>query len=443
MTTEKPLSICLMNDCFPPVIDGVSNAVINYANVLDSLGQHVTVATPQYPGAKDDYPYPVWRYPSFDTTYLVGYRTGLPFDISYLARFKKQAPDIIHSHCPFSSQLLGRTVRDLVHKPLIMTYHTKYDIEIKKAVDSRLIQKAALSYLTANIAASDEVWVVSKGAGENLRSLGYQGDYVIMENGVDLPRKRAGASRLADFDARWSLRPGIPTYLFVGRLMWYKGLKITLDALAGLQDAGLDFQMLLVGSGRDEKAIREYIRQIRLDKKCIFTGPVYDRRELTVIYSRADLFLFPSTFDTNGIVVREAAACGCASMLIKDSCAAEGTSDNVNALLINENAAAMAVRLAAIGNNHAYYRRLGRQAGTDLYISWQDAVSRANQRYQIVAANYTYHKAKALPAATDELCQFIAGLTRLKAAADSAGASAQNRLKDGKEKIQSYLDRYL
>ena len=45
MSNEK-LNICLMNDSFPPIIDGVSNAVINYADVINkSLGQ-ATVVTP-------------------------------------------------------------------------------------------------------------------------------------------------------------------------------------------------------------------------------------------------------------------------------------------------------------------------------------------------------------------------------------------------------------
>lgn len=54
--------------------------------------------------------------------------------------------------------------------------------------------------------------------------------------------------------------------------------------------------------------------------KCIFVGPVYDRDILRAWNTRADLFLFPSTFDTNELVVSETAAC----VLIEGSCAAEG-----------------------------------------------------------------------------------------------------------------------
>lgn len=59
---------------------------------------------------------------------------------------------------------------------------------------------------------------------------------------------------------------------------------------------------------------------------------------LRAYYSRGDLFLFPSTFDTNGIVVREAAACALPALLVRGSCAAEGIDDGQTGLLMDENA---------------------------------------------------------------------------------------------------------
>ena len=71
--------IALLNDSFPPTIDGVANVVTNYARILHDDGYPVMVATPEYPGVTDDYPYPVLRYASVNTTRLVGYRAGYPF----------------------------------------------------------------------------------------------------------------------------------------------------------------------------------------------------------------------------------------------------------------------------------------------------------------------------------------------------------------------------
>ena len=76
----EKLNVCLINDSFPPAIDGVANAVTNYADIISrELGQ-ATVITPYYPEADDSvFAFPVLRYPSVDMTRLVGYRAGLPF----------------------------------------------------------------------------------------------------------------------------------------------------------------------------------------------------------------------------------------------------------------------------------------------------------------------------------------------------------------------------
>ena len=73
---------------------------------------------------------------------------------------------------------------------MIFTYHTKFDVDIAKAVKAKFIQKETIRLLVNNIEACDEVWVVSKGAGENLKSLGYEGEYRVVNNGVDFAKGR-------------------------------------------------------------------------------------------------------------------------------------------------------------------------------------------------------------------------------------------------------------
>ncbi|MBO7389046.1 MAG: hypothetical protein J6T95_00860, partial [Oscillospiraceae bacterium] len=64
---SSQLNVCLLNDSFPPVIDGVANAVVNYAGIINSEYGEVTVVTPDVPGARDYYSFSVVRYPSLDT----------------------------------------------------------------------------------------------------------------------------------------------------------------------------------------------------------------------------------------------------------------------------------------------------------------------------------------------------------------------------------------
>ena len=138
------MNVCLLNDSFPPVIDGVANVVINYAQIMQDEGlAEVAVATPKYPDADySSYSYTVIPYQSIDTTHLVdGYRTGNPFAVSELKELSDFAPDIIHSHCPFSSTVMARMLRYRTDAPIIFTYHTKFDIDIARAVKAKFLQR--------------------------------------------------------------------------------------------------------------------------------------------------------------------------------------------------------------------------------------------------------------------------------------------------------------
>lgn len=378
------LNVCLLNDSFPPVIDGVSNAVINYAEIIQRKYGNVVIGTPKVPDAIDDYPFPVYRYPSLNTTKLVGYRAGYPFDPAVINAMEREKMDIIHTHCPIMSTLLARTLRKSKDVPIILTYHTKFDIDLYKAVKSNLIQSVSLKFLAQNIAACDEVWAVSHGAGENMRNIGYYGDYVVMENGVDFPKGRAPQADIDLLKAKHNLTEGLPVFLFVGRMMWYKGVKISLDGLKRAKEHGEKFKMIFIGDGNDKPDIEKYTAEIGLTDDCIFVGAVHDRELLKTYFCCADLFLFPSTYDTNGIVVREAAACGLGSVLINDSCASEGVINNHSGILIDENGEAMGEAIINACHNLEGVHSVGENASNDLYMSWEESVAKAYERYQIV-----------------------------------------------------------
>jgi len=387
--TKLMKDICILSDSFPPLIDGVASAAMNYAKILNNRGVGVTMAVPKNRKADDSvFNFPVIRYPGIDMTKQIGYVVGNPVAAATLKLFNNTKAELLHSHCPTMSQVLAMELRSTRNIPIVMTYHTKYDIEIKKAIRGRMLSSMAIKGLVDIVSTCDELWVVSKGAGESLRSLGYKGDYIVMENGVDMRKHIAEPSLITSTTSGYDLPQGVPMFLFVGRLQWYKGIRIILDALSDLKARGTDFRMVFVGKGQEEKEIKAYAKKAGLDDRCFFTGAVYDREVLAAWYSRADLFLFPSTFDTNGLVVREAAACSLGSVLVRNSCASEGITDGVDGLLIDENATSLASCLARVIEHPEIMRTIGRNASDNIYISWDDAVERAMARYEVVIDNY-------------------------------------------------------
>ena len=448
----EKLNVCLINDSFPPAIDGVANAVTNYAQIINKGYGRAAVVTPFYPDADDSaFAFPVIRYPSVDTTKAVGYRAGIPFSPEVMNRLEGENFNLIHSHCPITSTILARSLRDRIHVPLVFTYHTKFDIDIANAVKSRLLREEAARLLVENIAACDEGWTVSRGAGENLRKLGYEGDYLVMPNGVDFPKGRVPDELVEQVTAGYDLPAGLPVFLFVGRMMWYKGIRIILDALKTLMDGGRDIRMVFVGAGNDREEICAYSSALGLDAKVFFAPAIHDRNLIRAWYCRADLFLFPSSFDTNGLVVREAAACALPSVLVAGSCAAEDVQDGVNGFLIQENAASMAEKLQRLCHEAETIKRVGENAERDLYLSWDSSVAAAVDRYQAVLDKFKRGLYPRHERFSDEMCHAAAkameDLYRSRERQQNAVSGVKSELyeiradiAEGREKVRGKLD---
>ena len=137
------MNVCLLNDSFPPVIDGVANTVMNYARIIQERpGNEVIVATPRYPDVDyTGYPYRVLDYPSIDTSRLAsGYRAGNSLSMKEINEIAEFGPDIIHTHCPAASTLMARILQYETGAPVVFTYHTKFDVDIGRAVGEGLLK---------------------------------------------------------------------------------------------------------------------------------------------------------------------------------------------------------------------------------------------------------------------------------------------------------------
>ncbi len=388
------LKIGLLNDSFPPIIDGVANAVKAYADILSANGDEPVVITPKYPHVKDNYDYKIYRYGSLNTNKIFGYRTGNPFSPTTLSDLYTENFDLLHVHCPFASAVLASNTKQFYKSklPIVLTYHTKFDIDIEKRISVPEFRYFIKKFVINNINKSDEVWVVSEGAGQNLKELGYKGKYIVMPNGTDYKKGRSPDSSVAKLRQIHNIDDDCLIFLFVGRMLWYKNIGLSLEALKMLRSDNVKFKFIMVGDGVDRFAIEEYTNELGLKNNVIFTGAIYDREKLREYYSLADMFLFPSTYDTSGLVVKEAAACDCPSLVVKDSCAAEGIEDGRTGYVCNENSGDLYTTIKDAINDCQHLKQVGENAGNYVYYSWEDSIRSARNRYDEVLYNYKNKK---------------------------------------------------
>ena len=385
------MKVCLLSETFPPLVDGVANTVRNYAEIIRKKHGDPMVVVPYHPLANDDrYPFPIIRYGSIKETYITfGYRAGNCFSRYAIKKVSGFRPDILHCHTPVISLILSKRIRKHLNVPVVYTYHTKFEIEVEKAYKFRPLCRFIEKAVGRALNNCDEVWAVSEGAVQSLRTLGYNGDVVIMRNGVDMPKGKADRNDMEKLRHELTLPEGVLVYLFVGRMFWYKGIRLIIDALSMLRSSGKDYRMIFVGDGPEKSEMQQYAREKNIIEKCIFTGTVHDRERLRTFYSIADLHIFPSAYDCCGLSVHEALACACPSLLIRGSSSAELFSDDT-ALLADENADSIYRKLSEYGgqDNAEKLSVIGENALNTLYFSWEDAVEKAVERYQLVIKNY-------------------------------------------------------
>lgn len=381
-------NIGLFNDSFPPTIDGVANAIYNYADILTKSGNNVTVVTPKYPNVIDEYDFDVERYGSTSVSKKLGYRMGNILPIKTLNKLKSKKFDLIHVHAPFVSSLVANELKRVEKNiPLVFTYHTKFDIEFDKRLKIKPFKSISTKFINRNIHLADEVWVVSEGAVESLRNIGYNGPYKVMRNGTDFEKGKSSPEAISALKQHLNIKPDEIVFLFVGRMMWYKNIGLIMDALAKMPK-DLRYKMVFVGSGYDRAGIEQYAKHLNIYDKCIFAGAVYDREKLREYYSIGDLFLFPSTYDTSGLVVMEAAATCLPSVLIKGSCASEGVTDQRNGFLCEENPTSLCKAILDAIDDFEKLKQVGVKAQEEVYYSWEDAVKNAEIRYkEIIESN--------------------------------------------------------
>lgn len=369
------------NDSFTPMVDGVVNVVKNYATCLNKDGNRAIVVTPEMPHYYDIEDYPVERYFSIPLKSREPYRIGLDVvDASFHRRLRCIPFDLVHAHCPFSSGILAQQVAKTRGIPVVGTFHTKYYDDFKESMKVDLMARIGSRVVAEFYRRCDEVWAVSADAAATLREYGYKGSIEVVANGTDFTATPASPEAQTKMLQLTGLQSDELVLLFVGRMVWQKNLEMMMAALA-LARKQLPFKMVFAGDGNALEPLKQKAEALGLSSSMLFLGMVPDRTVLKALFERADLLLFPSVYDTSGLVVKEAAASGTPSLVISGAAPAEGINDGWNGYLASNNAASYAEAIVKAASNRHHLAASGKQASSSLYRNWESIVAEVKDRY--------------------------------------------------------------
>ena len=361
-------------DSFYPHIDGPVNAIVNIAKTLtEKKLAEVDLLVPKYKKIVNIEGINIYRSPAVAGP--EGYMMCMPQVNNTVKNvIKNNGYDIIHVHSPFPLGKYAITLAKRYNIPCLITIHTKYKSDFERVLKSKVLQKFMMNYIMQPIKKADYVLSVSKGACETIREYGFKGKNIyIIRNGTDMLPSTRNKQMEEKIIEKHDLK-GKVVFLFVGRIVENKNIQFSLEVLKKIKEENNfnNFKFLIVGSGNYKDELKKLVDEYNLSDNVIFVGKIINRETLASYYQVADLFLFPSTFDTCGIVVIEAAANKLASVLIENSCASELVENEKNGLVYPEDSSVWAEKLSKVITDKEKMKKLGEEAFKTVYFKWED-----------------------------------------------------------------------
>lgn len=352
---RRRLRVGLFTNNYLPMLGGVCTAVETVRSALERFGHDVVVVAPGAAVPGQDAPH-VLRVPAVPAPTYPDFALPLPVGPRLARRIRALDLDVFHAQHPF---LLGGTARRLARasgRPLVFTYHTLYDKYAHYVPGPRpLVARAAIAWSTRFANAADLVVAPSAGLAARLRAQGVQRPIEVLPTGVDLGRFRPGDRAAAR--RRLGLPPGVPVLLYVGRLDREKNLDFLLETFQRVADCHRTVRLLLVGRGSQEAALRRRAARLGAGDRVAFVGGVAPAA-VAPYYQAADLFVFASTTETQGLAVLEAMATGLPVVAVRAGGVDEALVDGVSGRLAPEASADFAAAVLELLRDDGLARKL-------------------------------------------------------------------------------------
>lgn len=300
------MRIAIMTDSYLPTRDGVVTAVMTLSKSLKDLGHTVFIIAPD-PGEDKREPgvhyFPAMRFKKYPDYFLPIFPSGKKELIESLD------VDIIHIHGVAFMALKGLFVSRSTGIPTVATYCTNVvdtmefysPLPLPMEIQSKLawiymrnflkrpsciiaLTPATLTEFEENGVETKRTEVIPVGIDVNRFSMGLDGSEIRRRHNI--------------VDEK--------VVIHVGRVSYEKNIGIPIKAMHHLPD---NVRLLIVGKGPAFQEMKDLVKEEGLDNKVIFTGFVPDE-ELALYYSASDVVVSASRFETQGLTIAEAMACG-------------------------------------------------------------------------------------------------------------------------------------
>ena len=324
------LRIAMFSDSALPVLNGVSVSVDALIRELRDRGHSVHLYAPRISGYRDEDPN-IFRARAIRSPWAPEYPLAIPPFYRLLRRFRRHEYDLVHTHTPFALGLTGLRWAESHDLPIVSTYHTLYDryAHYLAAFPRRYARFRIAKHTNFYYNAVDAVITPTEASLKWLRRHSVQSAVTVIPTGT--PR-RAFIDR-SETRGALGISPDLRIMLYVGRLAREKNLRLLFEMAARAFAVDPSLRLWLVGDGPYRSECAALARSLGIGDRVRFVGFV-PRAEVDRYYAAADLFVFSSITETQGLVVQEAMGYGLPAIAVVGGGASDGIRHNENGLVV-------------------------------------------------------------------------------------------------------------
>lgn len=388
------MRIGLFTDTYRPAMNGIVHVVDSTRQQLEALGHEVYVFCPKVNNDPNEYDDHVIRFRSIPSGLFDDNRLSVFFPPVEMRKIRKLNLDVIHFFTPLQIGMMGiyaaqRTDAILVgqhctdfyqyveHYPqvlpgvlaltLTLPFTVKFDgVDTRTLLRSYRPQSGVTQWskdVVENLMAlvysrCDAVIAVSRKSQKQLEGWRkkYSYDVTLLPTGVD-PLPKPSTAEVKDFRSKWGIAPDDLVFTNIGRIGAEKNLAILIPTLKKVLEKHANARLVFVGDFDYLETLKEIAAKSGVNDRITFTGRI-PREKLGAAYAAADVFVFPSVMDTQGLVVHEAANAGLPVVYV-DRYVTEAVIDGENGYVARNSAASIAEKIIGLFDDADLRKQFG------------------------------------------------------------------------------------
>lgn len=327
------MKILMTTDLYIPTVNGVVTSIRTLKQSLEKKGHDVRIlALSEEPDINHkDHIYSVSSM-NLDNVYP-GARVALSVNRLIYQNIIEWQPDIIHSHCEFSTFKMAKDIAEHLNIPIVHTYHTIYEDYTHYFSPNKKIGEKIVSYFSRRILNQTKLVIAPTEKVKQLLNK-YQVDTPIdvIPTGIDTDqfKQEVNKEKLLQLKQKLGILEQDRVLLFIGRIAKEKNIGELVRYLSKIKAPHI--KLLICGDGPFREELEGYINELHLSEQVIFTGMICPQ-EVATYYQLGDIFINASTSETQGLTYIEALLSGLPVLCRKDASIDHVIYNGVNGLV--------------------------------------------------------------------------------------------------------------